>query len=315
MKRSAGVTASAVIVLIGSALALLWSALMIFGVFAIAAQDSQPKFVLYFIVALVVFMFAASGWGIASGVGLLNRKGWARISMLIFSGILLFFTLPGLVMIPFLPFQAQSTQPVPASVFTAIKIGMSVFYAALSALAAWWLYFFNTKRVKEEFRTGAAGVPEAAGEIGTPKRPLSIAIIGWYLLVTSPLFLVMVIFHFPIFFFGYMVTGSAALAILLTMAGVQIISGIGLLKLRPWGRVVSICYFIFGMVQAVLSAVLPGSNGRFQEAMATVMARFGTPVAPIHFSPWFSVLSVIPLYGVLLWFLFARKRAFENVPA
>jgi hypothetical protein len=310
MQRSAGVTASAVIALIGSGLTLLWAFLLIFGLFAMAAQESQPKFVQYFMVALVIIMFAMSGWGIASGVGILRRQEWARISIMIFSGIMLIFTLPGLLMIPFIPMQPPAQGNLPSALFTGIKIGIGMFYALLSALGAWWLYFFNKKGTREEFKQPAA---DSTGETGSTKRPLSIAVIGWYLVVTSPLFLFMIIFRFPIFFFGYVVVGNLGVMVLTTMACVQILGGIGLLRLRPWGRTLSICYFVFGILQVIVSAVLPGSDARFQAAVATIMARLNTPQTPFHFSPWFPLLSVLPLYGVL--FLITRKRCFENAPA
>lgn len=214
MNRSAGVTASSVLVFIGSALTLIWAAFAVLGIFVLANQESQPRFLVYFMVVFVAVMFGASGWGITTGVGLINLREWARISMLIFGGLLLFFTLPGLLIVPFIPMQPQNN--VPEHVFTVIRIVMGIFYAGLSALAGWWLYFFNKKDIKAQFKSGAGAASFAApGTTDSPTPPLSIAIVGWYLVITSPIFLLMAVFRFPLFLFGYLIRGNLAAGVLI----------------------------------------------------------------------------------------------------
>jgi|HubBroStandDraft_1064217.scaffolds.fasta_scaffold44255_2 hypothetical protein len=307
MRRSAGVTASSIIVFIGSGLTLMFAALMAFSLLVSSSQISQPQFVAYFVDFFVGFVFVASGWGIATGVGLVNLRSWARTSMLIFGGLLIFFDLPGLVIVPFIPMAAQNG--LPSNFVLGVRVVMEIFYAALAALGGWWLYFFNKKAVRAQFANDAAPADFPAS---INRRPLSIAIIGWYLLASSVIFLSIAGFRFPLFLFGYLIRGNLVVGVLAVYAAIHILAGIGLLKLRPWGRTLTICYFSLVILQTILSAALPGSGARFQEAMAELTTRFNLPPTTIHFSLWFSVLSVVPLYVVLLWFLITRKRFFKG---
>jgi len=97
MKRPAGVTISAVAVLIGCGLTLLSGAFMILAFFVTPATDSMPAFTRYSLLIMSVFMLGLATWGIATGINLLQLREWARISMLVFSGLLLVTAVPFLV--------------------------------------------------------------------------------------------------------------------------------------------------------------------------------------------------------------------------
>ena len=93
MKRSIGVTFSAIVSLLGSALTLGLGVLVIFLLFFFAPTRanfsgvaSAPKAI--FVMGALVYILPAI-WGIITSIGLFCLKNWARISILIFSVILI----------------------------------------------------------------------------------------------------------------------------------------------------------------------------------------------------------------------------------
>ena len=96
-KPSAGITASAVIALLGSVLAVLFAGLMMLSGLAVLTSTAArppdqplPSVAAIAIMAGVEFGFGA--WGIVSAVGLLRLKNWARVCFVVFGGLLAFFS-------------------------------------------------------------------------------------------------------------------------------------------------------------------------------------------------------------------------------
>src|SRR5271156_5464476 len=225
MRRPASVTIAAVVIFVGSGLALLAAAFMLLG-FAVMPAGNMPAFTRDAGVAMSLFMLGVGGWGIATGVSLLQLREWARISMIVFSGLLLVMAVPGLLMMLVMPLPTPpviATPPGEATpplehLMTAVRIGMAIFYALLALLGGWWLYFFNTRPIRELFR-GAATTPSstwahavlAPTEVpGSPKRPVSITIIAYLALVGACMFPFFSILHMPLTFLGFYFTGGKA---------------------------------------------------------------------------------------------------------
>jgi hypothetical protein len=312
MNRSAGVTISAVIVFIGSAFTLLSALFMSLSFIMAITQEAQLNvpFMKYFMVFLAVFMLGLAAWGIASGVGLLKLREWARISMLIFSGLLILLCLPSVLLFLVMPFPGPPNVPDPAlakHMFVVMRVVISIFYGGLSALGGWWIYFFNRRSVKDQF-SGLKGLPAPLQPL--PARPLSITIIGWYLLISACSYPLTAIFRFPIFLLGFFVRGWHASVIMLALGVLHLVMGVGLLKLKPWARMLTISYFSFFLLNSIGMIVIPGSQARFEAAMTEVQRVFGTPPSPIHFPMWFGLAVTLPLFAVLLWFLITRRNAF-----
>src|SRR5277367_3607443 len=116
MRRPAGVTIAAVAVFIGSGLTLLSGAIMIFAFFVLPATESAPAFTRAAGVIMAIFMLGLAAWGIATGINLLQLREWARISMIVFSALLLVTAVPGLLMMLVMPFPMPQGSAVPAGV-------------------------------------------------------------------------------------------------------------------------------------------------------------------------------------------------------
>ena len=322
MNRSVGVTVTAVIVLFGSGLTLLAGVMMLFASSSdLPIPENQVHFLKYFMVFLALVLFAAAAWGIASGTGLMRLREWSRISMLVFSALLLFVCIPGLLMFLFMPFPPPGTAPSPEmtkEMLAATRIFMVALYGILAALGGWWIYFFNKRSTKDQFLKvripGLEGMPGA--EVISPyARPLSITLIAWWLLISGFIGVLGLSVNPPVFFLGYFFKGTYASVLMLALALVQSLIGFGLLKLRPWGRTLAIYYFQFLIFNSLTMVLIPGTQARFEQAMTEMLAdmqgTLGTPPSPMHVPIWFGVIFAVPLLSLLLWIVVSRKDVFQ----
>ena len=327
MRRPAGVTIAAVAVFIGSGLTLLSGAIMIFAFFVLPATESAPAFTRAAGVIMAIFMLGLAAWGIATGINLLQLREWARISMIVFSALLLVMAVPGLLMMLVMPLPTPPVPTVPpgeaipplAHLMAAVRIGMAIFYALLAVLGGWWIYFFNSQAIRELFRNPATPASDAAPGVfvptempGAPKRPVSITIIAYLALVSGCTFPILNILHLPLTFLGFFFTGGKASLIGIGFMSVQLLMAYGLLRLEKWGRSLAIYYFNFAIFNSVISVILPGASARYEAATTAMQNSLGLPPSPFQFPLWISLVFSLPLIGIQLWFVVTRKQAFEH---
>ncbi|MFZ0820790.1 MAG: hypothetical protein WAM91_12025 [Candidatus Acidiferrales bacterium] len=344
MKRLPGVTFSAVLLIVGGSISLLLVLIAIVAV--IVAQLSMsadtPKFVLLISIVIDLIALGCAGFAISAGVGLLRLRPWARIFAIVFAALLLFGSVPGLVIVPFMSsFMPQSQSDPELKVF---QIAFTVFYGLLTILAGWWLYYFNTRKVKDLFRPRNFPIaPPIVQPLVVPplvveplptarpakiKRPVSITVIAAIMLLSvgfAPFALLMLKFisiPFPIF--GFWFEGWSVVVITLLYGGAELIAGIGLLKLKLWARTLSICFFLFGIVNGVVSFGIPSSRAHYEKSISDMMSKFYSPITlpgdskaafssishMTSWSIWVGIVFGLVLAGVQLWFLVKEKPAF-----
>jgi hypothetical protein len=94
MQRCGGITVIAVLAIVGSFLCFAMSFLVVVGL-AVAPQASvdQPEgpIVKIGMIFAITFFVGLAIWGFVTSLGLFRLRRWARISTLIFSGLLAFF--------------------------------------------------------------------------------------------------------------------------------------------------------------------------------------------------------------------------------
>jgi hypothetical protein len=324
------------VVFIGSAFTILIGAAMLLMAALLANSSrmaNQPPVLRYALLVEAAFCFGFGAWGIASGVGLIKTKEWARICMVVYAVILVVFTLPSALFFAFIPFPNTTNDPnLPPLVMTFIRVGVVFFYGAFATLGGFWLYFFNMRAVKAQFRGQqpsetvlspelAAGTRLALAPASTRARPLSISIIGWFLVVGCALMplevlLLRVMFpraQFPFCFMGFFVLGRNAYLLMLGWAMVQLVAAVGLLKLKNWGRLTTIGLNFLGIANGAVVLVVPGNRERFQQLMETMtasMTRTMPQPPPFALPGWIGLAFSLPFIAAILWFLFAEKRAF-----
>lgn len=338
MPRSVGITVSAVVVFIGSASAVLLGTVMVMGSVFLSNSSRAlklPAHFGYFAVIEAAMIFGFGGWGIASGVGLINTKEWARISMLVFTTMLAFFSILSAVVIAVIPLPNINDPNLPSNFVTFMRVGLALFYAAFGALGCFWLYFFNRQSVKAQFQSeqpvagltipelSSPGTPFDIHGVGPRRRPLSIAIIGWFMLIGvafTPLWLLFYRAFFPgvqmpLCFLGFFFFGRSAWLILFVWMAAQMVASVGLLKLKNWGRLATIGLQCLIVINSVLLMGIPANRARFQQLMETMSAsmNLGMPQpVPVVFPAWIGLAASLPIVFVILWFLIARKSAFTS---
>ncbi|HTV58716.1 MAG TPA: hypothetical protein VMJ93_07570 [Verrucomicrobiae bacterium] len=342
MRRSFGVTFSVIVVFLGCAFTLLICLLMAIGIAAMtaspqAAVRNLPRFAILFDAVLVVVLLGCVAWGILTGAGLLRLRPWARISILIFSGLLLFFCLPGLVVFLFMPSSVFSQPNLPANFPLLMKAIMAAVYGSIAALGGIWLWFFNSPPVKAQFKPGrSAGfqpdlAPPFSREFPPPPdslrsagRPIGVTIIGIYLLVGA----VSSIFIWPVYkvafpeirpyamVFGFFPRDLPAVLATVIMGGVAAVAGWGLLKLQNWARLLAIAVQAITLLNILMMLLLPGSRARFSQILleyqAAVMPKT-SPAAPVPgmgYSVWAGMVMVLPIAAVIIWYLVTRRQVF-----
>lgn len=178
MKRSVGITAIAVVTMIGSFFFLLLSLILLYG--AASFQNSRPETAVFvrligFFVGVVTLLFFF--WGITTAVGLLKLQAWSRTSIVVFSGILVsvsgFTGLMG-ILAPLAPVRDASPMTGRG------RIGITIFYSLLVLLGAGWLRYFNSTKIKDRFKP-----PKVGPILPDNSRTLSLTIVGGFVLFTS----------------------------------------------------------------------------------------------------------------------------------
>jgi hypothetical protein len=266
-------------------------------------------------------------WGICTSIGLFRLRNWARLSIIVFSVLLiLMFGFGGLIAF-LLPFPSAPGQPVDASVVTGVRIFMGVLAAALVTLGIWWIVFFTRPGVVSQFvptppvpdaeqaQPFAVGVPQRASN-----RPLSITILAWFLLVGCMLIPVSILLHSPAVLFTKLLTGGPAVAYFLVFAAVALYVGIGLLRLQPNARIAGIAYFGFAFVNAAVFYLAPGARVRVASLLAVSQSMFPAMPASSQVNLPFDTTSFLVICGAIglvvvlvpMYILISQKQAFSK---
>ena len=245
--------------------------------------------------------------------------------MVVFSAFLLVVAVPGILMMLFVPFPAtpDATNPeLTQRVMATTRVGMVMMYAILAVLGGWWLYFFNSRPVKDQFRGPAPRATASAGG-AFPRHPRlprcrkdrsSITIIAYVSLLGACVLPLIQLMHVPMMFMGIFYTGWKASLIIMGFMSVQLMMAYGLLRLEPWGRSLAIYYFNFGIFNSIISVVLPGAQSRFDQAETLMQGTMGLPASPsaAKFPIWTGLIFSLPLIAIQLWFVIKHKHAFER---
>ena len=337
MNRSGGVTFSAILLFICGGFQLL-SGLLFAVVFFMGARTSFSDYgdMAHFIGAILlvgmVFTIAVGVLAIATGIGLLRLRNWARISTVVFAALLVFVCLPGLAMIPVLPL--NSDPQMPTQMISAMRIGLGVFYGLFCALGGWWLYYMNSRAIKSQF--GSAQIPSAppaaSAYSASPhfpvlppspagsRRPVSITIIAVLLLIgaaSAPISLLVMraipLPPYPTPFMGFGLQGWSVICFVVGVCVLTALAGIGLLKLKPWGRTLAIFFFSFTILNSVVNFLRPEPMIRMQRIIQDAFFPknlVGSPGLEVLRFTQYSAGLGLALAVLQLWFVLKEKPAF-----
>jgi hypothetical protein len=318
-KRSASVTAAAVVAILSGLFVLLCcsAAFFMFLLAKLPGTASEfPPATRYMMLGTQAFMMCLSTFGVATGIGLLYLRKWARISVLIWGGLSVFFGVCG---IPFAYLMLLSPNPsaptLPVEGMQAVRGILLVIYGTPFVIGVWWLILFNRKSVTTQF-TGST-LPADPNVPPKPACPLPIAVLAWFYisLVLNLLFLPFLPSHVPLFVFGYVLPGGTGKIVLIITSLVYLIVGVGLLKLKPWSYSLTIGLQLFWLASGIVTALTRSYVAVMESYMKEVQASFHLPETPpstFNFAPHFGWIMVggLILAGAILGILVYYRPRF-----
>jgi hypothetical protein len=301
-----GIRASAGLAIFGSATGLAIAGFTLYSTLVMhPPPGSAPPFPMAVVGLVVAALFAfLSAWGIWTAIGIFRRRGWARVSIVVFAVLLTIMGVGAALTILFMPLPVA--EGLNQGRMDAVRWGVAGFYGLLVAIGVWWLVLFNLSSTKEYF------AQDASYETGA--RPLSVSVIGWYLLAGSLFMVAGAVIRAPAFFFGAVVRGWGGFAVYMIFAGTQILLGRGLLRLEERARVGAIAYLCLTALNAVLTLTPPGLAAKMQILQREMLWLFPAGTTTQAAQPgWVTVLIGIAYAALPIWFLVRQRTAFVNV--
>jgi len=350
-KSHPAVTAAGIVAILFGALGVLAAILVEASLLFVTRIASTNKDVPFPAAARAVasltwlFLFLLAVFGIFVGTGILRRRNWARISILIWGGLMAFFSAITMVATFFIMSNLPSTLPnaaETASFMAVFKWVMALFYAIPLGVGIWWLILFTRKSVVDDFNPllarlhpgkplDASGFPQEPPPPpsyvpGGPACPLPLLIIAGLDIFSGVSMLTLLFIPnsfmsaIPIFLFGHAFHGGLALLFLVLLGVVYAVCGVGIIKLKPWALDPLIwCKALF-----FLSGVVTFLNPHFMPAMREAIAKMmpTNPEIPVNlFSFSDTYFKAMMAFGVvfgaamLAVLVFYRQRYLEAARA
>lgn len=310
MKSSVGVTICAVLVLIGSSLALLGAVGIAFvAAGPLAKQFFDPSnlppgadvsFMRSAMLGSALFTGMFAAFGIATGIGLIRLWKWARYAAIVFGVIVIVGSvLPGIafLFVPIPPPSSAPNGPVPAS-FRFVIAGFYLFWAALGGI---FVYVMARKSTAAQFN--------GENVIARPlARPLSVTMIAWLMMVSGVMTLPMVLWmKFPALFIGIVMTGLAAKLFYAIYMVAYVVIGAALIRRTAEALTPAIVLHSLALVNA-LSLLLPSVWAKYQASMASISPMFGTQNASSTAGSYLGLSFGVVFAMVILFFLLRARR-------
>ena len=319
-KPSATVTVAAIVGICLAAFTILCCGFAIIGLSTLQSPSATaaPPFVKSLTLASMVIGCGIAVFGIVTCAGVLRLKIWARISLLVWASVMVFFSGLAILFMVFSPFPAgPANSPVDASVVRAI--GMFAYGVPL-LIGIWWLVLFNQQSVKEQFLSGGdSGTEGASSALEAPRCPLPLTALAWFSIVSMALSLLVVpILHLPIMMilFGHILHGALGAILLFSSAFLNLLGAIGLLRLQRWSYPLTLGLYLFWMVSGTVSLLSP----RYEQNMRDIFSQMGLPEGAVAQTTYaqtraFGILSLLPAILIIWLLLYYHTRFMEACAA
>jgi hypothetical protein len=317
-KSRPAVTAAGVVAILFGAFGVLMAIIVELSMLAVSHISSESKGVPFpdAVRAMTsifwLFLLALNVFAIFVGANIFRRRNWARIAILIWSGLMTFFSAIAILVTLLVMGQVAKTipnagDPAETAHFLVLFTRMTaLFYAIPLGVGIWWLILFTRKAVVEEFNPlsarlypgktlDASGFPQEppaapAYVPGGPACPLPLIIIAGLDIFggVSSLTMLMIpyslIRSIPIFLFGHVFYGGVSVAFLALLGIVYLVCGIGIIKLKPWALDPLIwCKAVFTL-SGIVSIMNPHFTPMMREAIARMMPV--NPALPTNLFPF-----------------------------
>lgn len=314
---SSSVVAAAIVGMLISLFAILGTVGAIAGLTMIpeAGTTAIPPFARSMVVAIMGLSAGLAIFGVFTCVGLLRLKKWARISMLVWGGVMatisgIMFLFTSLVPMPEMPADTVPSLPY-------VRILMCAIYGIQFLIGVWWLLLFNKRAVREQFLRAGAGEsqPLAAPQ---PRCPLPLAILAGFSILSAAFCLLLPFTNFPVnmILFGYRFHGAIGVAIFYLSVALVLVGATGMLRLKRWSYPLMLGQYFFWMASGTITLVSPSYDRNMRELMSQ-MALPERPMGQAAFAQTrvFGVLSLVPGVLIIWLLLYCHTRFVEACAA
>jgi len=288
-RASTPVILSAVVAILAALLVFVSMSLAFLGVWLGAAQASAlapfPPFVRTAALAVTGFTIALSAFGVATGIGLILLRDWARISILTWGGFSVFFGVFGVVIaLATTLFSPPEVADLPAGTMPGLRLLLLCIYGAPIIVGAWWLFVFSRENVKAQFAR-AAGLRAPA----KPGPPVPISVLAWLYLTTAAHVVVFPFlpFSIPIILFGHLVSGKAGGFVYALLCLIFMVAGVGLLKLKLWSYPLTLGLQLVFLASGIVTFLSPNYPSQVAALTQRVQDAMHLPDNP-YFRPDYS---------------------------
>jgi hypothetical protein len=302
---SSSVVAAGVVGILASLITILIVVLAVVGLNLMPTEGATqplPPFAKSMAVMMMLFLAGLAIFGLFTSVGVLHLKKWARISMLVWGGVMAAFS--GLAL-PFAMFMPLPEPPAEAPMAVPVlRVLVSIVYGIPLLIGVWWLLLFNQRAVKDQFLpvAPAEGQPSAPSR---PRCPLPLAILAGFSIFSAAFSLLLPFTNFPasVILFSHRFHGATGVVLYYLAAGLVLVGATGLLRLKRWSYPLMLGQYFFWMASGTVTLVSPNYERNLQEILSQMSLPEG-PAGQAAFAQtrMFGIASLIP--GVLLiWLL------------
>jgi len=317
-KASASIVAAAIIAILAALLLLVGCSFAFLGTLLFPSPHVTPPLpppVRAVMMVMWGVMMAVSVFGIITGIGLLRLRNWARISVLIWGGLCVFFGGIGIPIAFLLPTFAPPNAPaLPPGSQHMVQVVLLFIYGLPLTVGVWCLILFNRKSVQAQFAEASALAGAALTQ--EPRCPLPVTVVAWFYLTSILNFVFLPFFplRIPVFIFGLALPRRAGIAILLLSALGLFAAGVGLLKLKPWSYSLAIGLQMFWLASTAVSMFNPNYNAAMLSYLNDFQAWMHLPdsqLSPENFMrqfAWMMKLGLVVAGAILGILVYYRPR-------
>jgi hypothetical protein len=342
-----GVTAAGVVAIIFSAFGVLLGLLVEVSMVVaprLRTSEGAPGLLPGTLAAVEIFWLfgiAIAVFGFFAGIGVLRRRNWARITMLIWGGIMAVLSAISIpvILLVFNSLPSRLPNGAEAGPFMGfLKVFMIFFYGIPLGIGIWWLVLFTRPRVAAAFAAPAslAAHPPARDVTGFPLPepevrpsskaacPLPLMILAGFLIFSAACMVLAVLFpmtgSIPFFFFGHFFSGVTAKLLLGLLGVVFGIAGVGMLKLKPAALHIVLALQGVFFINGIMSVLNPRFLTVMQEAMQHADAENpafpgGNPFLTGSFFHMIMIFGLCFSAAIIALLLFYRSRFLEAASA
>lgn len=314
---SSSIIAAGVAGILASLFAILIAVAAIAGMSMLPQASGSPEIppnVKSMAVVMMLLFAGLAGFGIFTSVGVLHLKNWARISMLVWGGVMAALSTLVLFFVALVPLPEGSPAS-PISVPT-LRLVLIVMYGTPLLIGVWWLVLFSQPSIKAQF----LAAPLAGGQLAAPPRPrcpLPLAILAGFSIFSAGFSLLLPFTNIPTnaILFGHLFHRPLGLVLFFLSAGIFLVGAIGLLRLKRWSYPLMLGQYFFWMASGTVTLVSPSYDRNLHEIMSQMNLPEGSMgQAAFAQTRVFGVLAMIP--GVLvIWLLLYYHTRFEAARA